>query len=590
MQVLAAFDKFKDSLTAHDACELVKQAADELDQDLDLVTCPLTDGGEGFAPILTNHFHGMVFKTSARNSFGYSKDVQIGIVDIVRLSEGVRAILGLKNEGKLAIVEMASICGLAEIHDDQRNPWNTSTLGVGDLLVYAKTFNPQAILLGIGGSSTNDVGLGALVSLGLKAVNFKGDVITLPFPRKWDQLSSLDPSGMEALPRILVACDVDNRLLGPEGSTFHFAGQKGLPENEFVKFEDSIKDLLKLYEKACPQTIHKADFAGSGAAGGIAFGLSVFYDVQFIRGAELVSQWLGLDSMVSRSNLVVTGEGRFDRTSFKGKGPFEILKIANKKNKESLLICGSIDPSSRKEILDSFPLCRIETLEDSSLSLEENLRAAPNALKSLSKKVLGEKAESRLGSILKETDNRYKRIRRLKKFLRPLPRRSNIHKYPILKWFAETAYKRSYLWSFRGKEIQRALFWGIWIALLPIVGIQMLVVFFLALCTRSNLPLIVALQWISNPFTMGPIYFADYKIGKVFLELLGVNIEMNNLLSPQYDWSKFSFKELLRIMDAFPPMFVGGSVLGISLGVTAVFLYKFFSKFYKQSYVSPQAN
>jgi len=89
---------------------------------------------------------------------------------------------------------------------------------------------------------------------------------------------------------------------------------------------------------------------------------------------------------------------------------------------------------------------------------------------------------------------------------------------------------------------------------------------------------------------MGPIYFADYKIGKVFLELLGVNIEMNNLLSPQYDWSKFSFKELLRIMDAFPPMFVGGSVLGISLGVTAVFLYKFFSKFYKQSYVSPQAN
>lgn len=177
---------------------------------------------------------------------------------------------------------------------------------------------------------------------------------------------------------------------------------------------------------------------------------------------------------------------------------------------------------------------------------------------------------------------RFKRIRRLKKWMRPLPRRSNIHRYPILKWFSTTAYNRSYLWSFRGKNIMPALFWGVWIAMLPIVGIQMLVVFVLALIVRANLPVIIALQWISNPLSMGPIYFADYQIGMVFFKLLGINYEANKILSPDYDWGDFSFSDLQALLDTFPPMLVGGSIIGISLGVVSVFLYKVVSKTYKK--------
>jgi uncharacterized protein (DUF2062 family) len=129
--------------------------------------------------------------------------------------------------------------------------------------------------------------------------------------------------------------------------------------------------------------------------------------------------------------------------------------------------------------------------------------------------------------------------------------------------------------------MQAALFWGIWISMLPIVGIQMIVVFFVSLLVRANLPLIVALQWISNPLTMGPIYFADYKIGMILISLMGFKYPKNSLLSRNYDWSEFSMKELLRLLDTFPPMFLGGSVLGIFMGVFAVFLYKIFSKFYK---------
>ena len=179
-------------------------------------------------------------------------------------------------------------------------------------------------------------------------------------------------------------------------------------------------------------------------------------------------------------------------------------------------------------------------------------------------------------------EKRFKRIRRLKRWMRPLPRRSNIHKYPILKWFSHTAYKRSYLWSFRGKAIIPSLFWGFWVAMLPIVGIQMLVVFFIALFLRANLPLIVAIQWISNPITMGPIFFANYRIGIEFLYLIGIDYQRNKLLNPKFDWTNFSYSDFVALLNTFPPMMIGGSIIGIFLGVVAVFLYKFSTSLYNR--------
>ena len=123
-----------------------------------------------------------------------------------------------------------------------------------------------------------------------------------------------------------------------------------------------------------------------------------------------------------------------------------------------------------------------------------------------------------------EIEDRHRRIRRVKKWMRRLPRRSNVHRYPVLKWFSGTARRHSYLWSFRTKEMRSAIFFGMIIALMPLVGIQMLIVFFMAVWLRSNLPLIVAIQWISNPLTMGPIYYADYRIGMAMMELLMIKV------------------------------------------------------------------
>jgi len=107
------------------------------------------------------------------------------------------------------------------------------------------------------------------------------------------------------------------------------------------------------------------------------------------------------------------------------------------------------------------------------------------------------------------------------------------------------------------------------------------VVLFLALWLRTNLPVIIALQWISNPFTMGPIYFADYQIGMIFFKLVVIEYDRNRMLNSEYKWSEFNFSDLIELIDTFPPMFVGGSIIGISLGVVAVFLYKAMAKIYK---------
>jgi glycerate kinase len=582
MRILAAFDKFKDSFTAQTACSLAQEVTEERISNCEVVACPLTDGGDGFVEVLSQKYNTKLRGFEVRDSLGTLRKVKIGIVSITDLTSDLRSFLTLPPKGKLAIVEMASVCGLSDLEPVQRDPWKTTTLGVGDLLLLAKSQEVDGILLGIGGSSTNDAGVGALCGLGLKFKDKSGESIQYPSPSNWSEFKCVDISSLETLPPIYIACDVDNQLLGPEGATYQFGPQKGLPRKDLPLMEQAMKDMIAHLEKSFPQAPSIAQQSGSGAAGGIGFGLSLAYKVQLVSGFELVSLWLSLKEEVKRADFILTGEGRFDQTSWRGKGPFEIISIANQAQKKTALICGSIDPEIREKSIKEFPCCRFSSFAKEDWRLEKNLLHGPELFSQALREIYLEVLQKNDFECPTIKEARFKRIRRLKKFLRPLPRRSNIHRYPVLKWFSETAYKKSFLWSFRAGPVQMALFWGLWISMLPIVGIQMVVVFLVSLLVRANLPLIVALQWISNPLTMGPIYFADYKIGMTLLKLLGFDYPPNKILSPKYDWSEFSYKELLRLIDTFPPMFLGGSVLGVFFGVFAVFLYKILSRFYKK--------
>ena len=580
MQILATFDKFKDAVSAQDACKIFATEIHDSSVGLEVVQCPLTDGGEGFVSILASSISGKLVEVAARNSFGEEIQAQLAIVPFRQLSDEVLSLLELSGEGNLAILEMASVCGLASIDQADRNPWLTSSHGVGDLLLAASHLEVDAILLGVGGTSTNDAGVGALVSLGLQCLDSSGERIDKVIPAKWSELDRFSSSNLAKLPKIRIACDVDNSLLGEHGATHQFAPQKGLGGQEIELFEENMVRLVNLLGKSFHHAPEKAKEHGSGAAGGIGFGLSLFYDLKLVGGFELVSKWLGLPEKIKQADIILTGEGKFDKTSLFGKGPYSTIENANRFKKSMTLICGIIEKESEDYLKKKFSGISFYSLAKEHFSLSENLANTPVAMAQVAKdiKQILTAKKTYHHTFKKE---RFKRIRRIKKFLRPLPRRSNIHKYPVLKWFSETAYKRSYLWSFRSSEINAALFWGIWISMLPIVGIQMLVVFFVSLIVRANLPLIVALQWISNPLTMGPIYFADYKIGLSVLHLLGIDYQKNKLLSAEYKWSDFTFSDLLRLIDTFPPMLVGGSVLGISVGLSTVFLYKTLANFYK---------
>ncbi len=582
MRILAAFDKFKDSFSAELACFLVEKVAEETSPDIDVVSCPLTDGGEGFVDILTKKQDGERVRIEARDSFGKIKDVTVGFVSLSQLNSELCTFLDLPNSGRLAIIEMASVCGLSDIIPSERDPWKTTTLGVGDLLLFAKNKKADAILLGIGGSSTNDAGIGALCALGLEIEDVSGQLIEYPCPNTWDKISKISGQSIESLPPIIIACDVENPLLGREGATFQFGPQKGLDSSKVADLEEKMNTVVNLLETIFPDAPRLTKYRGAGAAGGIGFGLSLAGQVKMVSGFDLVSRWLRLEEEVRKSDLIFTGEGKFDATSWMGKGPFKVLCMAKKEEKKAFLLCGSIDQSIKEKSIDEFSEHKLLSFANDSWKLSKNLKNGPKLFSNLCRTIFEDLLKGSIWECPTVKEARFKRIRRLKKFLRPLPRRSNVHRYPVLKWFADTAYKKSFLWSFKGTAIQSALFWGVWISMLPIVGVQMIVVFFVSLIVRANLPLIVALQWISNPLTMGPIYFADYKIGMTLLKLVGIDYPENRLLSPQYDWAEFSYKELLRLLDTFPPMLLGGSVIGVFLGVLSVFLYKILSKLYKK--------
>ena len=583
MRILATFDKFKDALRADQVCKIVSSNLEDDALDIEVLPCPLTDGGEGFVDVLSRTRPSQTLLLEARNSFGKKIEVSAATVSLEDLPAGIITSLDLPIYGTLFILEMASVCGLSSLLPSDRNPWDTSTEGVGDLLKAAKEMKADAILLGIGGSSTNDAGIGALCSLGLSALDSKGEEISPVQPSTWHRIDAFKAESLVDLPKIRIACDVENPLLGPEGATFQFAPQKGLPLSELDALEEKMCRAVDLLDECFSSAKSKALKKGAGAAGGIGFGLSLAYDVKLVSGFQLVSDWLCLPEKIESSDLVITGEGKFDRTSLAGKGPYAVLQLANEYSIPKILVCGKIDEGIKEELFTRVGDVQCVSISQPDLSLEGNLAATRDNLSISAKKIKATISEQVSGESSYSLKLKFKRIRRIKKFLRPLPRRSNVHRYPVLKWFSQTAYKRSYLWSFRRTEISSALFWGIWISMLPIVGVQMIVVFFVSLLVRANLPLIVALQWISNPLTMGPIYFADYKIGLSVLNLLGVDYKKNKLLSPEYNWSEFSFSDLLRLIDTFPPMMVGGSVLGISLGLSVVFLYKTLANFYKSS-------
>lgn len=324
-RVLLAFDKFKDALTAQQAGEAVAAVLRERHPDWTLDLAPLADGGEGFATILTQAAKGHQVTGMATGPRGGRRPAGFGLVPASAIPAGARAQLRLSGKANasatVAVIEMAAINGLALLPQDQRDPWQTATFGTGELMREAAAAGAGAILLGVGGSATNDLGLGALAAMGVVPVDAQGVPVEFPVPAEWSRVAGFTGRTPADFPPVYIACDVTNPLLGLRGAAVVYGPQKGLRPADHARLEkesERIADLLCLH---CGQPGTLKDLPGTGAAGGISFGLMAAAGAKLLPGFDLVSAWLDLETKLAVADIIVTGEGRFDESSLEGKGP-----------------------------------------------------------------------------------------------------------------------------------------------------------------------------------------------------------------------------------------------------------------------------
>lgn len=373
MRVLVAFDKFKDALSAPAACAA---AARGLGSAVQTDLCPLADGGEGFCEIFTRAAGGEIREATVVGPRGSPVNARWGLVDAGKIPVSARSLLGVA-AGRLAVIELAQASGLALLSPEQRDPWLTSTRGTGELIQLAAQQGVAAILLGVGGSATHDVGAGALSALGLEFQRDDGTVIAEPVPMTWPMLVKVGGTVRAGLPPIYVACDVTNPLMGTFGAASVFAPQKGLLEEDFTRLEymtGRVAAMLCAQAKKHPLL---CETPGAGAAGGFAFGLHCALDAKLVPGFDLFAAWFDLDARLSAADVVLTGEGRFDDSSLGGKGPGAVARRALELGKKVHVFAGQVVVTEKPAGLHLHAITPAGTALSAALpATEKNLGAA----------------------------------------------------------------------------------------------------------------------------------------------------------------------------------------------------------------------
>jgi glycerate kinase len=385
-RVLIAFDKLKDALSAEDACAIAERVLARLHPHWHLDVAPLSDGGDGFCRILTGALAGTLHHCDVRGPRFSRVRAAIGVIDVARLPRAALARLALPDGARtLGVVEMAAASGLGLLSPAERDVWHTATQGTGESLLAAAALGVDAILLGIGGSASSDLGLGALAALGLRCEDSAGRLLEPIVPALWSRLVRVR-GRVRALPPLRVACDVDNPLLGERGAAAVYGPQKGLAHSDVARFDAEARRVAELMCEALGVNPSLTRLPGAGAAGGLGFGLLAGTDARLVPGFALVSALLELEARVARADWVITGEGRFDRSSLAGKGPHALALAALDRGRRCSVFAGSLaldraELPGPELIAISPPGLSLErALADTSLNLERAIeRAASGA-------------------------------------------------------------------------------------------------------------------------------------------------------------------------------------------------------------------
>jgi glycerate kinase len=346
VKIVIALDKFKGTLSAPKACEIVGDAFREVRPDWDLVVKPMADGGDGTAEVLC----------AANNGQWVSCHVTGPLSQI-----GVSATYVWIERERMAVIEVAAASGLVLLKPEQRNPLETTTYGTGELIRYAVERGARKILLGVGGSATVDGGVGAAMALGWRFLDATGQpvgrgggelqrIAKIEVPVGRDRRARRTdgrPSG-PSLPAIEVLCDVDNPLCGEHGAARVFGPQKGATPEMVERLDAGLHHLARLVKEQLGKEI--LNVPGAGAAGGLAAGAIAFMCAKLVPGIDTVMEASGLEDALRGADWVITGEGKFDEQSLRGKVVSGVTKLARKHRVKVAVLAGSVNVSKPEGI------------------------------------------------------------------------------------------------------------------------------------------------------------------------------------------------------------------------------------------------
>lgn len=331
MKIAIAPDSFKGSMTAMQAAECIERG---LKRALLGVTCrkiPMADGGEGTVRAIVDATDGRFISRTVHDPLGRK----------------IRSAFGVSGDGKTAIIEMAAASGLALLKPSERNPMKTTTFGTGELIRHALDLKVKRLLIGIGGSATNDGGMGLAQALGVQFLDARGRKLD-PVGGSLKKLGRIDISGLDQRlkhAKVEVACDVENPLTGPHGAAQVYAPQKGATAAMVKELDAGLKHLAKIIKRDVGADIETVP--GSGAAGGLGGGLMAFLKGKLRPGIDIVIDSVKLAKRIKGCDLVITGEGRLDHQTAFGKTPHGVAKVAKQEGLPVIAICGSIGKDPR---------------------------------------------------------------------------------------------------------------------------------------------------------------------------------------------------------------------------------------------------
>lgn len=324
MKFVIAPDSFKGSLTAKQAAEAIKKGLVRALPDEDYVLVPMADGGEGTMQALVDAGGGRLLAAQVHDPLGKMVTAQFGLL------------------GKTAVIEMAQASGIQYVDDKTRNPLLTSTYGTGELIKAALDQGVNKIIIGIGGSATNDGGAGMAQALGVKLLDEDGQELA-PGGGSLGRLAKIDTTALDkrlAACQVLVASDVTNPLTGPDGASAVFGPQKGATPDQVKLLDQNLAHYAAIVNPAL------AAKPGAGAAGGLGFGLMAFTKSRFEKGVDLVIDQTGLREKMQGADVVITGEGSIDRQTKFGKTPYGVALLAHEVAPKAavIVLAGNIGP------------------------------------------------------------------------------------------------------------------------------------------------------------------------------------------------------------------------------------------------------